>query len=257
MLKRQPVTADGRAVNRLEESVRVFKPFKPPAIKQTRDQPQRKKRRVSYKENKQDDSDSDDNAKKKRKKFDKDSSFGEIDPLTHDLKRYPKYEPKSFESLSVRRFSIPAMRNSEGEVIATVLSGVSLGIRPQTVLLPRPLHDPMEDHAIVLYDPTIDDRETEEEKREREKEEERERVAKEAEEKTKGMLNPHKPLRKLLGEDQKKKLTVQKVAVVLYPKLTKVLRPHQIEGVKACHNHSRVRAPTDFDNSSYTSARQE
>ena len=64
------------------------------------------------------------------------------------------------------------------------------------------------------------------------KEERKEREAKEAEEKTKGMLNPHKSLRKLLGEDKKKQLKSQKVPVVLCPNLTKVLRPHQIEGVK-------------------------
>ncbi|KAI5119733.1 hypothetical protein M0805_008663 [Coniferiporia weirii] len=234
MLKRQPMTTDGKAVNRLQESGRVNKPFKPPTIKHaaTRDQPQRKRKRVSYKDAGGDDDDSDDDAKKKRKKqFDKDG-FGELDLVAHDLKRFPKFEPKPFEHVSARRFAIPCMTNSKGERVPTVMSGVSLGIRPQVVLLPRPLHDPMEDHAIVLYDPTIDERETEEEKREREKEEAREKAAKEAEENMKGLMNPHKSLRKMLGEDQKKQQKRQKVAVVLCPKLTKVLRPHQIEGVK-------------------------
>ena len=125
------------------------------------------------------------------------------------------------------------MKDKKGEIIPTALSNVSLGIRPQPILIPRPLHDPFEDHAIVLYDPTIDDRETEEEKLEREKQEAREKAEKEAEEKCKGLFNPHKSLRKLLGED-KKPVKMQKVAVVLCPKLTKVLRPHQVEGVKVC-----------------------
>ena len=68
MLKRQPMTADGRAVNRLEESSRVFKPFKPPTLQKTRDQPQRKRKRISYKENAQDDDDSDGDKKNGKKK---------------------------------------------------------------------------------------------------------------------------------------------------------------------------------------------
>ncbi len=132
------------------------------------------------------------------------------------------------------QFSIPEMKNTKGEVVANAMTGASLGIRPLAVLLPRPLYDPMEDHAIVLYDPTMDNRETEEEKVEREKEEARLKALKEAEEKNIGLYNPHKPLRKLLGEDDKKKQLTQKVAVVLCPKLTKVLRPHQVEGVKVC-----------------------
>ena len=114
---------------------------------------------------------------KKKKKNRKNGMDGppELNLVEHDLKRFPKYEPKPFESLANKKFSIPCMKNAKGEVIPTVLSGVSLGIRPQAVLLPRPLHDPMQDHAIVLYDPTIDDRETEEERQEREKEERKER----------------------------------------------------------------------------------
>ena len=236
MLRKQPVTSDGRAVDRLQESYRVNQPFKPPTVKvtTTREQPTRKRKRVSYKGAQADSDDSDDeNAKKKRKK-DKDWMHDELDPIAHDLKRFPKYDVKPFESISTRRFSIPSMKNQKGEVVPTVLSGISLGIRPQANILPRPLHDPMEDQAIVLYDPTIDERETEEEKREREKEEAKELARKEAEEKTKGMFNPHKSLRKMLGEDQKKVQKTQKVAVVLCPKLRKVLRPHQIEGVKVC-----------------------
>ncbi|KAL5489747.1 RAD54 [Sanghuangporus weigelae] len=234
MLRRQPVTPDGRPVDRLQESVRLNKPFRPPSFTKTstRDQPQRRRKRVSYKGAGGDDGDSEDDAGSRKKRRKDENGPPEIDLVAHDLKRFPKFEPKPFQAVASRRFSIPCMTNNKGEVVHNVLSGVSLGIRPQPILLPRPLHDPMQDHAIVLYDPTIDNRETEEEKCEREKEEERERMAKEAEEKMKGMFNPHKSLRKLLGEDQKKQQKLQKVAVVLDPKLSKVLRPHQIEGAK-------------------------
>jgi DNA repair and recombination RAD54-like protein len=83
----------------------------------------------------------------------------------------------------------------------------------------------MADHAIVLYDPTIDDRpnpldmdEAQREKAKRTKEEE--------------ARGPHKSLRAILGiVDTKKKVEV-KVPVVIDPLLSKILRPHQIEGVK-------------------------
>jgi len=127
---------------------------------------------------------------------------------------------------------MPSMRSKSGEVILLIPTNMSLGIRPPTKITPRPLHDPMEDHAIVLYDPTIDDRETDEERLEREREEEKEKAAKEAREMTAGMFNPHKSLKDLLGEGKDKKRKVSKVPVVIDPRLTKVLRPHQVEGVK-------------------------
>ncbi|KAN0076898.1 P-loop containing nucleoside triphosphate hydrolase protein [Tylopilus felleus] len=235
MLKRTPTTTDGRVVDRLQESTRVYKPFKPPTVlvSTERVQPARKRKRVSYKESQVDENDSDsDDARKKKKKKDKDrdNTFNE-EELKAAIKTFPVYKPKPFE-LTVRRFSMPTMINKSGEVVPLVPTGASLGIRPQTKIIPRPLHDPMEDHAIVLYDPTIDDRETDEEKKAREKEEAKERAAKEAQEKTAGMYNPHKSLRALLGEGKDKKEAIPKVPVVIDPRLSKVLRPHQIEGVK-------------------------
>ena len=234
MLKRTPTTTDGKVVDRLQESTRVFKPFKPPTIitNTERIQPQRKRKRVSYKEQ-GDEKDDDDNdrqgRRKKKKNGDQDGAYTE-EELKAAIKTYPVYKPKPFEM--VRRFSMPTMRNRDGEVVQLVSTGIALGIRPPTKIIPRPLHDPMEDHAIVLYDPTIDDRETDEEKKEREKEEARERAEREAREKTAGMHNPHKNLRALLGEGKNKKEKAQKIPVVIDPRLSKVLRPHQVEGVK-------------------------
>ncbi|KAI9570435.1 DNA repair protein, SNF2 family [Boletus coccyginus] len=235
ILKRTPTTTDGRVVDRLQESTRVYKPFKPPTVlvSTERVQPARKRKRVSYKESQGDENDSDsDNTQKKKKKKDKDrdGTFNEAE-LKAAIKTFPVYKPKPFE-MTARRFSMPTMVNKSGEVVPLVPTGVSLGIRPQAKIIPRPLHDPMENHAIVLYDPTIDDRETDEEKKAREKEEAKERAMKEAEEKTAGMYNPHKSLRALLGEGKDKKGTIPKVPVVIDPRLSKVLRPHQIEGVK-------------------------
>lgn len=242
MLRRAPVLADGKAVDRFQESNRVFKAFKPPTslVKPTeRAQPARKRKRVSYAgQDKENDSDDDDDPRKKRRKSDGDRYIEfDRDPnvLAPNVNRsFPVYAPKKFDALTGARFAIPEMRNAKGELVPVHATGIALGIRPQAVLIPRPLHDPMADLAIVLYDPTVDDRETDEERRARLKEEERERERKEAEDKTKGMWNPHKSLRAILGEDKKKDGKAQKVPVVIDPVLTKVLRPHQVEGVKVC-----------------------
>ncbi|KAI0780939.1 DNA repair protein, SNF2 family [Trametes elegans] len=232
MLRRAPVTPDGKVVDRFQESVRVNRPFKPPTLAITRDQPQRKRKRVSYKAA-QADSDAsgteNETVPKKKKKSGKDDGYER--PLDNNIQHYPVYKPKPFNQIP-RRFSIPQMRNKDGEIIPTVQTNVALGIRPLANIVPRPLHDPMEDHAIVLYDPTIDDRETDEERREREKEEAKERAMKEAQEKCAGMYNPHKSLKELLGRGKDKKKKAHKVPVVIDPRLTKVLRPHQVEGVK-------------------------
>lgn len=256
MLRRTPTTSDGKPVDRLQESIRVNKPFKPPTLVNAseRVQPQRKRKRVSYKDAAGDENDSEDDARnKKKKKGDKDGTYDNREELKAAIKTYPVYKPKPFDML--RRFSMPTMTNKSGEKVHTVPSNVSLGIRPLAKIPPRPLHDPMEDHAIVLYDPTIDDRETDEEKKEREKEEAKDRAAKEAQQKTAGMYNPHKNLRALLGEDMKKKEKVQKVPVVIDPRLVKVLRPHQVEGVKVSISSPHFFLCSLSTRSSYTNVR--
>nr|GAT53261.1 SNF2 family domain-containing protein [Mycena chlorophos] len=237
MLKRAPTTGDGKVVSKLNESARVNKPFKVPTFTVERAQPQRKRKRVSYKgqdgaDNKDDDDEENGRSKKKKKDDrDKDGNYHNEEALRAAVKQYPVYKPTPFGQLSGRRFSMPEMTR-DGKVVALVASNAALGIRPPARVIPRPLHDPMDGHAIVLYDPTIDDRETDEEKREREREEAKDRAAEEARQKTEGLFNPHKSLRQMLGETKDKKQKVPKVPVVIDPRLSKVLRPHQVEGVK-------------------------
>ncbi|EJU03425.1 DNA repair protein SNF2 family [Dacryopinax primogenitus] len=206
--------------------------------------PARKRKRVSYKESAGSDSDSDDARKRKKPKavkgkendpvFDED---GEI--IVRNINRlYATFELSgSRVQVLSRSFTIPKLFNSQGELVPTIASRAALGLLTPKTIPPRPLHDPMSDHAIVLYDPTVDDRETDEERRERLAAEEKVRQEKEAEEKSKedGLLNIHgKSLREVLGlkmpgEEKKKE---DKVPVVIDPVLGKVLRPHQVEGVK-------------------------
>ena len=234
MLRRTPTTADGQEIGKLQESTRVNKPFKPPAFANTRElKPQRRRKPVSYKEQAGHGSDSEVERTRKKQKTstNKDGIYHNEEELRAAIPKYPVYSVKPFDELGSRRFSLPSMKSKDGKPVRLVASNASLGVRPPTKVPPRPLHDPMEDHAIVLYDPTIDDRETDEERREREKEEAKERVAKEVQEKMAGKYNPHKSLRFLLGEGTNKEKS-GKVPVVIDPKLSKVLRPHQVEGVK-------------------------
>ena len=111
------------------------------------------------------------------------------------------------------------------ETIRHSLSHASLGARYHPTLAPRPLFDPMADHAIVLYDPTIDDRPSEEEI-------EAVKALLAQRKKDAEARGPHKSLKAILGiQDTDPKAEV-KVPVVIDPRLAKTLRPHQIEGVK-------------------------
>jgi DNA repair and recombination RAD54-like protein len=238
MLRRVPSTPDGKPLDRLAESARIFKPFTPPSVAKPigRDQPQRKRKRVSYKEaggdaDKNDDGYDDDDPKKKKKSGKGNDRF-DMGPPPDNTQNFPVFKPKPFDSHAAKRFSIPVMMK-DGQVVPTVQTNISLGIRAPVNIIPRPLHDPMEDHAIVLYDPTIDDRETDEEKKEREKEEARVKAEEDAKLKTAGLVNPHgKSLKDLLGGGKDKKKVHDKVPVVIDPRLCKVLRPHQVEGVR-------------------------
>lgn len=203
MLRRTPTTTDGKLVDRYQESTRINKPFKVPTPVIQRAQPQRKRKRISYKENRgtDDDTDSDSGskaAKKRRPSVDTAFPPGEICP-------FPVYKPKPFNELfGPRRYTIPVMTNKNGEIIKTIQLNPSLGIRPQIQIIPRPLHDPTEDRAIVLYDPTVDARETDEERMVREKERLRTQAERDAREKTAGLFNPHQSLRELLGSGKEK-----------------------------------------------------
>ncbi|PWN53958.1 hypothetical protein IE53DRAFT_309244 [Violaceomyces palustris] len=119
------------------------------------------------------------------------------------------------------------MRNKDGEIIETRVSNAALGVRRQPEIPPRPLHDPMGEHAIVLFDPTVDDREVEREEDERQKAQAEEEAKLKA-----GSKGPHKSLAEILGLNKVKKREIEKVPVVIDPRLSKILRPHQIEGVK-------------------------
>ena len=217
----------------------LYKPFKVPSIAKPieRVQPQRKRKRTSYKGQdvgNDDDSDDDGVSHKKKKRKEDRNALAE----SGNSPSLGKLAIKDFTKIVRVQFSVPTIRAKDGSVIPIVMSRNALGIRPLAQIPPRPLHDPMADHAIVLYDPTLDERETDEERKERLLNKAKEALAQEAEEKAGAskLFNPHKSLKQLLGlDDAKKKASAvrnAKVPVVIDPIIGSKLRPHQIEGVK-------------------------
>ncbi|WWD18483.1 hypothetical protein CI109_102935 [Kwoniella shandongensis] len=216
----------------------VVKPFKAPtplASKRELALPARKRKAVSYKGQGGggDDSDSDGDGKPSKKgKFAMgNKEYGE-DGVLGDMakwcnRKFPVFKPKEKTIVFNKNFSIPVMfLPKSSEPIVHSLSHASLGARRHPTLTPRPLFDPMSDTAIVLFDPTIDDRPPPEEIDAAKEEEEQRKKEEEA-------RGPHKSLKSILGiVDEKKDKKEVKVPVVIDPRLAKVLRPHQIEGVK-------------------------
>ena len=134
MPRRIPATNDGRAVDRLQESSRINKPFKPPAFASLRqDVPQWKRKRVSYKGlQPEEDSDSDAGPSCRKKKGDVgNGDFCPEEEMLAAIKKYPAHKLKPFDQVGARRFSMPSMANKDG---------ASIPLIPQTfhwVLNPR------------------------------------------------------------------------------------------------------------------------
>jgi DNA repair and recombination RAD54-like protein len=175
--------------------------------------------------------DSDDDKKKKRGFTDK-----YVPPPPP--RSFPVYRPKASEATIVKGFVIPGIKR-KGVILENKLTHQPLGTRRAGEMIPRPLFNPLEDHAIVLWDPTVDDREAEKDaEKERQEKEAREKdvdgalaLADEAERERRKV---HRSLAEMLGivshgADKKRKI---KVPVVIDPRVGKVLRPHQVEGVK-------------------------
>jgi DNA repair and recombination RAD54-like protein len=139
------------------------------------------------------------------------------------------FKPKDKDTAFRTRFRIPLINKSTGEYDAG-RPAPTLGLRQGATFVAKPLHDPSGEFAIVLYDPTVDDVPEEPEKKEP--------GESHAEDKPK-IEEPlvHKSLADILG--LKKKVEGRpKVPVVIDPRLAKVLRPHQVEGVKVCQSKS-------------------
>lgn len=123
-----------------------------------------------------------------------------------------------------QRFSVPLLKKEVGGYDAARPPPL-LGLRQGAVFVAKPLHDPSGEFAIVLFDPTVDDKPAAIEAPPADKDSD----APQPEKVDEPIM--HKSLADILG--LKKKVEERpRVPVVIDPRLAKVLRPHQVEGVK-------------------------
>lgn len=218
----RPAVTDGEVKTPLQpkstNSVdRLAKPFKcPGSATPTRasDKPSRKKRKVNYANA---DGSTEDGAEKPYTNEDR------LALATREANRFPVFKPKDKDAAFRQRFQIPFI-NKATDGFNTSRAAPTLGMRQGATFVAKPLHDPSGEFAIVLYDPTVDDVAPEPTPKDPEQ-------PKEDNEPKLDEPLVHKSLADILG--LKKKVEGRpKVPVVIDPRLAKVLRPHQIEGVK-------------------------
>lgn len=192
----------------------LLKPFKIP-MKHSRN-PQRTARKITnYREVTEDEQERD-----------------SLRDVTNNKGDFPVFKPKDSQTVLVSRFKTPLRVKPDGY---GVTPPPLLGTKKRLDFAPRPLHDPSGEFAIVLYDPTVDDKPTP-------------KIPdvteidlpspppSDADTSTESNTPP--PTKKapslaaILGITTEKKKEHPKVPVVIDPRLAKILRPHQVEGVK-------------------------
>ncbi len=194
---------------------RLIKPFRcPGSATPTRvsEKPARKKRKVSY-------TDVDGSVEDGEKPY---TNEDRLALANRDANKFPVFKVKDKDTLFRQRFAVPLVNKDVGGY-NSFRPAPTLGMRKGAVFVAKPLHDPSGEFAIVLFDPTIDDKPTTSEE-----------MVKMSQEEEKPKLDVpimHRSLADILG--LKKEVDDHpKVPVVIDPRLAKVLRPHQVEGVK-------------------------
>ena len=194
---------------------RLIKPFRcPGSATPTRasEKPARKKRKVSY-------ADADGSVEDGEKPY---TNEDRLALANRDVNKFPVFKAKDKDTLFRQRFAVPLINKDAGGY-NPFRPAPTLGMRKGAVFVAKPLHDPSGEFAIVLFDPTIDDKPTTVE----------EEVKQSQDENIPKLDVPimHRSLADILG--LKKEVEEHpKVPVVIDPRLAKVLRPHQVEGVK-------------------------
>ena len=194
---------------------RLIKPFRcPGSATPTRasEKPARKKRKVNY-------ADADGGVEDGEKPY---TNEDRLALANRDVNKFPVFKVKDKDTLFRQRFAVPLINKDAGGY-NPFRPAPTLGMRKGAVFVPKPLHDPSGEFAIVLFDPTIDDKPATVE----------EEVKQSQDENIPKLDVPimHRSLADILG--LKKQVEEHpKVPVVIDPRLAKVLRPHQVEGVK-------------------------
>ncbi|KAE8449989.1 DNA repair protein rhp54 [Mollisiaceae sp. DMI_Dod_QoI] len=211
---RTPVPHSSQRLYTPQSVDKLIKPFKCPGsatISRTSEKPARKRRKVDYGGA---DGDKDD-----------DKPWTNEDRLAlanRDVNKFPVFQVKDKETMFRKRFAVPLIDKNVASYNPN-RPPPTLGLRQGAVFVAKALHDPSGEFAIVLYDPTIDEKPRTIEE------------AKKADEPEKPKIDAplvHKSLAEILGIKKVVDGERPKVPVVIDPRLAKVLRPHQIEGVK-------------------------
>ncbi|KAK3376033.1 DNA repair protein rhp54 [Lasiosphaeria ovina] len=195
----------------------LHKPFKCPgsAMRSVAiDRPSRKRRKIDYKG-----ADGSEDADKPWTNADR------LALANRDANKFPIFQAKDKDKVFRKAFSVPFV-NKNASAYNPNRPPPTLGLRQGAVFIAKPLHDPSGEFSIVLYDPTIDDKP---------KEAPKPAETKEGEPKPGSQLDAplvHKSLAEILGIRKQVAGEHPRVPVVIDPRLAKVLRPHQIEGVK-------------------------
>jgi DNA repair and recombination protein RAD54 and RAD54-like protein len=179
------------------------------------DRPARKRRKVDY-------GGADGSAESGDKPY---SNADRLALANRDANRFPVFQAKDKDKVFRKAFAVPLI-NKNPEAYNPNRPPPTLGMRQGAVFVAKPLHDPSGEFAIVLYDPTVDDKP-------KEKKTPPEEKVKDPEHK-KQLDAPlmHKSLAEILGIKKQVDQEHPRVPVVIDPRLAKVLRPHQVEGVK-------------------------
>ncbi|EFW99916.1 DNA repair and recombination protein rad54 [Grosmannia clavigera kw1407] len=195
----------------------LHKPFRCPGsatMRAAAERPTRKRKRVDYKG-----ADGSEDADKPYTNADR------LALTTREANKFPVFRVLDKEQAFRKSFVVP-LANKNSAAYNPSRPPPALGMRQGRAFVAKPLHDPSGEFAIVLYDPTIDDR----------PKEGAEAGTAEAEA-TQVVAAPetplvHKSLAEILGIQKKVEGERPRVPVVIDPRLAKVLRPHQIEGVR-------------------------
>jgi len=216
----------------------LIKPFKCPGTStptRASEKPARKRRKISY-------ADADGEVDGEDKAYCNDDRLA---LATRDANKFPVFQAKDKEAAFRQRFAVPLINKKVGEYNAFRPPPL-LGLRQGAVFVAKPLHDPSGEFAIVLYDPTVDDKPLVVED-----------SGKGEEDKPKlDVPIMHKSLADILGLKKQVVGDRPKVPVVIDPRLAKVLRPHQIEGVRVCAASSSRDYPLLILNSSCIDAQR-
>ena len=206
---------------------RLIKPFKCPgsaASQRASERPTRKKRKISY-------ADADGSTEDGDRPW---TNEERLALANRDANRFPVFQIKDKQTIFRARFNVPLINKTAGGYDSS-RPAPTLGMRRGATFIVKPLHDPSDEFAIVLYDPTIDVKLDPANVIEREAAKEEDDNAEVKAEEEKAKLNVplmHRSLAEILGVKKQVDGERPKVPVVIDPKLAKVLRPHQIEGVK-------------------------